>query len=92
LTWQPRYTVISQAFANTTTPPLVRGEKVTMKGAGNSHFIEANYCKNIQICIGNTKEDPITWTALIADISDPVILGMDFLKAQKLPLTLMKYR
>lgn len=48
-------TVISQAFANTFTPSLVRGEKVTMKGAGNSDFIEANYCKNIQICIGNTQ-------------------------------------
>lgn len=76
-------TVISQAFANTFTPPLV-----TMKGAGNSDFIEANYCKNIQICIGNTQEDPITWTALIADISDPVIGGLDFLKAQNATIDL----
>ncbi|XP_065938451.1 uncharacterized protein [Magallana gigas] len=81
-------TVISQAFGNTFTPPLVRGEKVTMKGAGNSYFIEANYCKNIQICIGNTQEDPITWTALIADISDPVILGLDFLTAQNATIDL----
>lgn len=81
-------TVISQAFANTFTPPLVRGEKVTMKSAGSSDFIDANYCKNIQICIGNTQEDPITWTALIADISDPVILGLDFLKAQNATIDL----
>lgn len=59
-----------------------------MKGAGNSDFIEAIYCKNIQICIGNTQEDPITWTALIADISDPVILGLDFLKAQNATIDL----
>lgn len=59
-----------------------------MKGAGNSDLLEANYCKNIQICIGNTQEDPITWTALIADISDPVILGQDFLKAQNATIDL----
>jgi predicted aspartyl protease len=75
-------TVISQAFANAFTPPLVLVEKVTMKGAGNSDFIEAHYCKNIQICIGNAQGNPITWTALLADISDSVILGLDFLKAQ----------
>ena len=52
-------TVISRVFADTFTPPLIRCEKGTMKGAGNSDYIEANYCKDIRISIGDMKESPV---------------------------------
>ena len=71
-------TVISRVFADTFTPPLIRGEKITMKGAGNSDYNEAKYCKDTQINIGDIKENPVKWTVLIADISDPVISGPYF--------------
>ena len=75
-------TVISRAFADTFTPPLMDGEKVTMKGTGNSDYIEANYCKDTRISIGDMEENPVKWTVLIVNISYPVILVLDFLKAQ----------
>ena len=71
-------TVINRVFADTFTPPLIHGEKVTMKVAGNSDYIEANYCKDTRISIGDMKENPVKWTVLIADIFDPVIFGLDF--------------
>ena len=61
-------TVISRAFADTFTPPLMDGEKVTMNGTGNSDYIEANYCKDTRISIGDMEENPVKWTVLIADI------------------------
>ena len=42
-------TVTSRVFADTFTPPLIRGENVAMKGAENSDYIEANCCKDTRI-------------------------------------------
>lgn len=49
-------TVISQAFANTFTPPLVRGEKVTMKGAGN--LLKLTTVKTFRFVLGTHKKTP----------------------------------
>ena len=65
-----------------------RGEKVTLKGAGNSNYIEANYCKDTRISIGEMEENPVKWTVLIVNISYPVILVLDFLKAQNATIDL----
>ena len=79
-------TGISRVFAF--TPLLIRGEKGTMKGAENSDYIEANYCKDTRISIGDMEENPVKWTVLIVDIFDPFILGLDFLKAHNATIDL----
>ena len=89
INWKPVQAVVDTAaqitvgivFAYALTPPLIRGEKVTMKGAGVSDYIEVNYCKETQISIGDMEQNAVKLTFLIADISYPVILGLDFLKA-----------
>lgn len=63
-----------------------------MKGAGVSDYIEVNYCKETRISIGDMEQNAVKLTFLIADISDPVILGLDFLRPRMQRLTLMKCR
>lgn len=57
------------------TPPSC--ETVILKGAATDSHMEAKVVREVQVQIGNTKHK---WTLHVANISDPFILGLDFMR------------
>jgi len=81
-------TVINEKFANTLEIPLKIGHRVSLKGAGNDTSIRARYADKVVINIGQTET---RWRIIVADISDPVIIGLDLLKHLKAIIDLVDF-
>lgn len=70
--------VITRKLANSLTPPLHIGKEVTLKGVGENSWLKANYSKDANIEIEGVQ---FKWPVIVADITDQVIIGLDFLSA-----------
>ena len=70
--------VINRKLANSLTPPLNIGKEVTLKGVGENSWLKANYSHDANIEIEGIQ---FKWPVIIADITDQVIIGLDFLSA-----------
>ena len=70
--------VINRKLANSLTPPLNIGKEVTLKGVGGNSWLKANYSHDANIEIEGIQ---FKWPVIIADITDQVIIGLDFLSA-----------
>jgi len=60
-----------------------------LKGAGNNTSISARYADKVVINIGQTET---RWRMIVADISDPVIIGLDLLKHLKAVIDLVDFK
>ena len=80
-------TVINRDFFQTleNRPSVV--ETVNLKGASDSNLMLANYVKEVPLQIGTSK---YKWNVFVADISDQMILGLDFLKESQAVVDLRK--
>lgn len=64
-------------------PKLI--DELTLKGIGESSEIPARLAERVTICTGKTT---VEWNMLVADITDNIILGLDFLEHQKVIINL----
>ncbi|CAG2221430.1 unnamed protein product [Mytilus edulis] len=74
-------TIISEKFMKKLQPPLELKSSVTLKGAGAENKIKARYANRVSIRTGKTETK---WQIIVADITDPVLLGLDFYNIYKL--------
>ncbi|VDI25418.1 Hypothetical predicted protein [Mytilus galloprovincialis] len=70
-------TVINFDFAKSLDPAIEVKEPVILKGAGKDNSITARYTDRVAIKVGKTET---RWRVIVADITDPVILGLDVLQ------------
>ena len=80
--------VRSNLLKNVSNNNQVLGEKVKLKGIGNKNStVLATKVKDVEIQLGNTT---YIWDVFSADISDPMLLGLDFLSEKNCTIDLMK--
>ena len=60
--------------------PPTCGEPVKIKNAQPDSYMFGNIAKNAKFSIGSQH---LCWDVIIADISDDLLLGLDFLKAHE---------
>ncbi|VDI00838.1 Hypothetical predicted protein, partial [Mytilus galloprovincialis] len=70
-------TVINFDFAKSLDPAIEVKEPVILRGAGKDNSITARYTDRVAIKVGKTET---RWRVIVADITDPVILGLDVLQ------------
>ena len=73
-------TVLSDDFVRSMKTPPTVCEQVKLKGVGPNHLLSASYAKNVQIELAG---QIYIWDVYIAPITDPVILGLDFMVKHK---------
>ncbi|VDI12072.1 Hypothetical predicted protein, partial [Mytilus galloprovincialis] len=81
-------TIISEKFMKKLQPPLELKSSVTLKGAGAENKIKARYANRVSIRTGKTETK---WQIIVADITDPVLLGLDFLQHLQAVIDLANY-
>ncbi|CAC5378212.1 unnamed protein product [Mytilus coruscus] len=79
-------TVINFDFAKSLNPTIEVKEPVILKEAGKDNSITAKYTDRVAIKVGKTKT---RWRVIVADITDPVILGLDVLQHIKAVIDLV---
>ncbi|CAC5407103.1 unnamed protein product [Mytilus coruscus] len=79
-------TVINFDFAKSLNPAIEVKEPVILKGTGKDNSISAKYTDRVAIKIGKTET---RWRVIVADITDPVILGLDVLQHIKAVINLV---
>ncbi|CAG2185743.1 unnamed protein product [Mytilus edulis] len=79
-------TVINFDFAKSLDPAIEVKEPVILKGAGKDNSITARYADRVAIKVGKTET---RWRVIVADITDPVILGLDVLQHIKAVINLV---
>ncbi|CAG2215849.1 unnamed protein product [Mytilus edulis] len=81
-------TIISEKFMKKLQPPLELKSSVTLKGAGAENKIKARYANRVSIRTGKTETK---WQIIVADITDSVLLGLDFLQHLQAVIDLANY-
>ncbi|VDI12065.1 Hypothetical predicted protein [Mytilus galloprovincialis] len=79
-------TVINFDFAKSLDPAIEVKEPVILRGAGKDNSITARYTDRVAIKVGKTET---RWRVIVADITDPVILGLDVLQHIKAVINLV---
>ncbi|CAG2198565.1 KRAB [Mytilus edulis] len=79
-------TVINFDFAKSLNPAIEVKEPVILKGAGKDNSITARYADRVAIKVVKTET---RWRVIVADITDPVILGLDVLQHIKAVINLV---
>ncbi|CAC5398292.1 unnamed protein product [Mytilus coruscus] len=79
-------TVINFDFAKSLNPAIEVKEPVILKGAGKDNSISAKYTVRVAIKVGKTET---RWRVIVADITGPVILGLDVLQHIKAVINLV---
>ncbi|CAC5372749.1 unnamed protein product [Mytilus coruscus] len=70
-----------------TYKPKVKGN-IVLKGAGACSEIKAGIAENVNLDIGSST---VKWEMVVAEITDNLILGIDFLESQKAVIDLTDY-
>ncbi|VDI28661.1 Hypothetical predicted protein [Mytilus galloprovincialis] len=80
--------VISKTFFDQLTyKPKIKGN-IILKGAGACSEINAGIAENVNLDIGSST---VKWDMVVAEITDNLILGIDFLESQKAIIDLTDY-
>ena len=80
--------VISKTFFDQLTyKPKIKGN-IILKGAGTCSEINAGIAENVNLDIGSST---VKWDMVVAEITDNLILGIDFLESQKAIIDLTDY-
>ncbi|CAG2207159.1 unnamed protein product [Mytilus edulis] len=80
--------VISKTFFDQLTyKPKIKGN-IILKGAGACSEINAGIAENVTLDIGSST---VKWDMVVAEITDNLILGIDFLESQKAIIDLTDY-
>ena len=80
--------VMSRKFFKTLAPAPKLIEKIILKGIGENSQLEAEKTTNIRLKIGNLRTK---WSFVVADITDEIILGIDFLQHYNAVIDLTDY-
>ncbi|VDI70192.1 Hypothetical predicted protein [Mytilus galloprovincialis] len=74
-------------FDQLTYKPKIKGN-IVLKGAGACSEINAEIAENVNLDIGSST---VKWDMVVAEITDNLILGIDFLESQKAIIDLTDY-
>jgi len=80
--------VMSKRFFERLKPRPKLINTIILKGAGEFSEMEARVAEEVLFRIGQTK---VKWNMVVADLTDDVILGIDFLAHQKAVINLTDY-
>lgn len=80
--------VMSRRFFERLKPRPKLTNTIILKGAGDFSEMEARVAEEVLFRIGQTK---VKWNMVVADLTDDVILGIDFLAHQKAVINLTDY-